>query len=150
MRIAFDLDGTIVPSSVGQFPASPSRWPWRTFFREPLRDETITLMRELRGQGHEVWIYTSSLRPSIYIRLWFLSCRVRLSGVVNAETQLAVALPRGQSASKFPPAFGIDLLVDDSMGVESEGRQYGFAVVRVDPGDRRWANKVREMVCHAV
>jgi hypothetical protein len=150
MRIAFDLDGTVVPSAAGQFPAWPSRWPWRAFFRERLRDDTIALMRELRGQGHEIWIYTSSLRPSIYVRLWFLSCRVRLSGVINAETQLAAGLPRDHRASKFPPAFGIDLLVDDSVGVESEGRLYGFSVVRVDPGDRRWANKVREVVCHTV
>jgi len=149
MRIAFDLDGTVVPMSAGQFPALPSRWPWRAVFRERLRDDTITLMRELRGQGHEVWIYTSSLRPIGYIRLWFLSCRVSLSGVINAETARKAAPSAGHRASKFPPAFGIDLLVDDSAGVELEGRQFGFSVVRVDPGDHRWASKVREAVRHA-
>ena len=44
--------------------------------------------------------------------------------------------------SKYPPAFGIELLIDDSAGVELEGKRYGFAVLRIDPDDDAWCGKV--------
>jgi hypothetical protein len=48
--------------------------------------------------------------------------------------------------SKFPPAFGIDLHVDDSEGVRMEGQEYGFRVVQVDPHDIFWMHKVLHAV----
>jgi hypothetical protein len=48
--------------------------------------------------------------------------------------------------SKYPPAFGIDLHVDDSEGVGLEGQRYGFAVVVVSPEDPDWAARVLEAV----
>jgi hypothetical protein len=50
--------------------------------------------------------------------------------------------------SKFPPAFDIDLHVDDSEGVRSEGHDHGFRVVVVDPQDENWAQRVLDAVAH--
>ncbi len=47
-----------------------------------------------------------------------------------------------RGVSKYPPAFGIDLLVDDSPGVAIEGQRHGFAVLVVEPTDSEWTVKV--------
>jgi hypothetical protein len=44
--------------------------------------------------------------------------------------------------SKYPPAFGIHLHVDDSVGVAMEGQDHQFAVVVVSPEDPDWAARV--------
>lgn len=107
----------------------------RLVFREPLR--------ELQTDGHEVWIYTSSLRSKRYLYLWLLCAGIRLGGVVNAIAHANALRGRPVGQSKYPPAFGIDLLVDDSAGVEAEGDRHGFRVVTIDPGDQYWTSKVK-------
>jgi hypothetical protein len=47
-----------------------------------------------------------------------------------------------QGPSKYPPAFGIDLHVDDSEGVAEEGRRHHFGVVVVSPQDPEWTATV--------
>ena len=44
--------------------------------------------------------------------------------------------------SKYPPAFGIDVLVDDSQGAVLEGKRYGFQVIQVSPQDEQWVENV--------
>ncbi len=51
--------------------------------------------------------------------------------------------------SKYPPAFDIDLHVDDLEGVGMEGAEHGFAVVVVDMRDESWAQRVLEAVRQA-
>ncbi len=146
MRIAFDLDDTLVPST-GGIEAVPF-WPARWVFREKLRAGTATMLRELESEGHDLWVYTTSLRRSWYVNTWFRLHGIRLGGVIN-HTKHANAMkaedPARQSLSKFPPAFGIDLLVDDLPGIAVEGERHGFGVLVVDPADKRWVEKVR---CH--
>lgn len=143
MRIAFDIDGTLTPLGKGQFRSSSLPFPMRLIFREPLREGAVALMRDLQADGHDLWIYTSSLRSKRYLYLWLLWAGVRLGGVVNATVHASALRGRAIGPSKFPPAFGIDLLVDDCAGVEAEGDRHGFRVVTVDPGDRYWASKVK-------
>ena len=69
---------------------------------------------------------------------------VRLEGVVNQDRHEEVVGRRGPS--KYPPAFGIGLHVDDSPGVAMEGEAHGFRVVVVSPDDERWAGRVLEAV----
>lgn len=146
MRIAFDIDGTLTPLGRGQFSAVYPPFPMRLVFREPLRTGAIQLMRELRDDGHDLWIYTSSLRPQTYLHLWFLSFGIRIGGAINAERHASAVRGRRVNSSKCPPAFGIDLLVDDSAGVELEGRLHGFSVLVVEPDDADWASKVKAAV----
>ena len=150
MRIAFDIDQTLIPWD-GEFPVERSvPLPlFAPFFREPLREGTLGLLRQLQAQGCELWVYTTSARSSAYLRLWFLLWGIRIRGVVNCHRHRgeARAFPyRFPDCSKYPPAFGIDLLVDDSLGVVEEGRRLGFPVLHVDPADLNWTARVLEAV----
>ena len=140
MRIAFDLDGTLLPMFAGQFPAQTAGWPWARMFREPLRSKAPALLRGLRAEGHQVWIYTSSLRHPARIRGLFLAHGVWLDGVLTARDG------GSPKASKYPPAFGIDLLVDDAEGVALEGERHGFAVLLVSPKEKDWHLRVLHAV----
>ena len=143
MRIAFDIDGTLTPLGRSQFSSVHLPFPIRIVFREPLREGARQLMRELRADGHDLWIYTTSLRSKTYIHLWFLFFGIRLGGAINGDTRSSALSDRSVKPSKFPPAFGIDLLIDDSAVVEIEGNINGFTVLVVEPGDVDWASKVR-------
>ena len=144
MRIAFDLDGTLVPMFVGQFPVEPIAWPMRVFAADPLRIGTIPLFRSLKTRKHEVWVYTSSLRKPFDIRRTFWAHGLRIDGVINAVSHAASAGAR--IASKYPPVFGIDVLVDDAPGVEMEGARHGFQVLRIDPDDVDWHLRVIDVI----
>jgi hypothetical protein len=120
MRISFDVDETLVcrqtdaPTEVGRLPSVIHRW-----LGEPLRHGTRSLVHQLRQRGCSIWIYTSSGRTAFHIRLWLLLHGIRVDGVVNEERHRRELSGRRFSRlpSKYPPAFGIDLHVDDSEGV---------------------------------
>lgn len=145
MRISFDIDDTLVcyrvdvPIERGWLPPVVLRR-----MTEPLRRGTRLLMQKLRHCGHEIWIYTTSGRTPMQVRWWLWLYGIHVSGVVNDERHRN-ALQHHRFArlpSKYPPAFGIDLHVDDSEGVRMEGEEHGFRVVVIQPNDERWIEKV--------
>lgn len=149
IRISFDVDDTLAcqphhaAEEHSRLPAALHRW-----LGEPLRTGTRRLTRELRRQGCSIWVYTSSGRTPSYIRRWLLLYGVHVDGVVNSVRHSHALNVHGfaNAPSKFPPAFGIDLHVDDSEGVQIEGNDYGFRVVVVRPDDENWAQRVIEAV----
>jgi hypothetical protein len=151
-RISFDVDDTLVCHGAAALredswiPACIRRW-----LGEPLRLGTCALVRELRRRKCSVWIYTTSGRTPFHIRRWLLLHGIRVDGVVNSERHRQGLAVHGFSRlpSKFPPAFGIDLHVDDSEGVRMEGDAHGFRVVVVRPDDQHWARRVLDAVAHA-
>src|SRR5262245_60228292 len=143
MRISFDVDDTLVcDSSVPT--EQPIPWWKRWWYPEPLRGGTRGLMLELLAGGHQLWIYTTSYRPARYLRGWFKSFGIPIYEVVNQLRHERVVGRQGPS--KYPPAFGIDLHVDDSEGVAEEGERHRFRVVVVSPEDPDWGAKVLEAV----
>jgi len=149
MRISFDIDDTLVrrepdaPKECGLMPTFIHAW-----LGELLRQGTRSLFRELRRRGFGIWIYTTSVRTPFQVWLWLLLHGIRVDGAINGEmhrTRLAGStFPR--MPSKYPPAFGIDLHVDDSEGVKMEGDEHGFRVVVVRPDDEHWAKVVLDAV----
>lgn len=145
LRISFDIDDTLAclpehsAAEPCTLPAGIHRW-----LGEPLRKGSRSLFRDLRRQGCSIWIYTSSGRTPAYIRRWLLLYGIRVDGVVNSDRHQHVLAARGlaKAPSKFPPAFDIDLHVDDSEGVQIEGHDHGFRVVVVCPKDEQWTHKV--------
>lgn len=149
IRISFDIDDTLACQlhhcavEHSWLPACIHRW-----LGEPLRTGTRSLTRELRRQGCSVWVYTSSGRTPSYIKRWLLLYGIRVDGVVNSVLHNRALAVHGllNSPSKFPPAFDIDLHVDDSEGVQLEGHDHGFRVVVVNPEDEHWAQRVLDAV----
>ncbi len=149
IRISFDIDDTLA-CQPEHSDVEPNWLAERlhSSLTEPLRIGTRALTRELRRQGCSIWVYTSSGRTPSYIRRWLLLYGIRVDGVVNSVLHNEALAARGlsNSPSKLPPAFDIDLHVDDSEGVRMEGHDYGFRVVVVDPQDEHWAQKVLDAV----
>jgi hypothetical protein len=148
MHIAFDLDDTLIPCEY-HFPLEPRRRLASLLATEPLRLGTVDLLRHLRTTGCPLWIYTTSLRNPLSVHLLFLVHGIRLAGVINQDRHfrtLRNSRPAANECSKYPPAFGIDLLIDNSEGVKEEGRRFGFRVLHVRPDDSRWVESVRAAV----
>lgn len=148
MRISFDLDDTLVPCGK-TFPTAPPEGPGRVLCSEPLRTGAGELLRRLAQAGHDVGVYTSSDRSRLGVRLNFWSYGVSLAHVVNKTAHDAWwrgldARRRAQLAPcvKYPPAFGIDVLIDDSEAVASRGRALGYSVIVVAPDDGDWCARV--------
>jgi hypothetical protein len=145
MRISFNVDDTLVLHDSPSPKEMVVPWWWRWRYPEPLRLGTKALLHALQARGHELWIYTTTYREPRYMRGWFRSFGVRLADVVNQDRH-DLMVPKAQFSgyvpSKYPPAFGIDLHVDDSEGVAEEGRACGFRVVVVSPTDADWAARV--------
>lgn len=150
-RISFDIDDTLaccqrsVPAEEGLLPSV------NRHLGEPLRHGTCSLIRELRRRGCSIWIYTTSGRSPSYIRRWLLMHGIRVDGIVNSVRHHHELTTQGFSRppSKYPPAFGIDLHVDDSEGVQMEGDTHGFRVVVVRPDDKHWTKRVLDAVTRA-
>jgi hypothetical protein len=141
MRISFDLDDTLICYQP-HVPCERRRIPFllRHWFDEPLRRGTPELFHELTRRGWEIWIYTTSGRTERYMRWWLRFYGITLGGMVNEHSH--GRLPMAHRVSKYPPAFQIDLHVDDSEGVRMEGEKHGFRVVVVSPEDPAWSARV--------
>jgi hypothetical protein len=140
MRIAFDLDDTLIPCG-HRFPVEKPTWLARWFSTEPLRLGAVELCKQLRALGCDIWIYTTSQRPPLSIWFHFFAYGIRLAGIVNQDRhrrRLTGGYPDPRDCSKYPPAFGIHLLFDDSEGVVMEGRRYHFRAVRIPPDQNGW------------
>lgn len=147
LRIAFDLDDTLLcPNNEFPFVAFPPPWLINLLGFEPLRQHSVSLFKDLRKQNAEIWIYTSSFRNRWYIRRLFWLYGIRLDGIVNGviHKQRMKNVPR--SLSKYPPAFGIDVLVDNSTGVLKEGQENNFEVIKVDTTNKEWHSMIREFL----
>ena len=143
MLVSLDVDDTLVCSPEVPIEQFVPRWR-RLWYNERMRQGTRSLLGELVRRHCDIWIYTTSYRSPQYLRGWFGCLGFPLAGVVNQTCHEQVVGRQGPS--KYPPAFGIDLHVDDSEGVGLEGQRYGFSVVVVSPDDPNWVARVLEAV----
>jgi phosphoserine phosphatase len=144
MRIAFDLDNTLIRSAHDFALETPTRKLWaRLLGKESLRAGIIELAAHCQQQGWQVWVYTTSYRSPGYIRRLFWLYGIQLAGVVNQARHDREVRVR---STKYPPQFGIDLLLDDSEGVRQEGERHGFRVLVISPTDTAWVGKVKAQV----
>lgn len=150
MRVSFDLDETLISSrwagdsECGILPKFLLRR-----LAEPLRPGARRLFAELESRGHQVWIYTSSSRSALRIHRWLFLHGLRVEGVVNDDRHRKAISGQnfiGRAPTKFPPAFDIDLHVDDSPGVAVEGGRYGFEVQVIAADDAEWTDAVLQRV----
>jgi hypothetical protein len=143
MKISFDLDDTIIPGSK-IFETEQQTLFQKLLGLESIRKGTIELFNELKRRNHTVGIYTTSFRSCVRIKLLFLLNGFSPDFIINQKRHLQKLNKSNIQCSKYPLAFNIDLHVDDSKGVEIEGRQHGFQTLIIDEHQPEWVNRVLE------
>ncbi len=140
MKISFDLDDTLIPANESDFPVIRRNFIQKLLNIEFLREGSKELIENLKSQGHEIGIYTTSYRSNFKIRFQLFTYGIKVKFVIN-ETLNRKELNRHHiSASKYPPAFGIDLHIDDSKGVALEGERLNFRTIILGKGQPNWTS----------
>jgi len=91
-----------------------------------MRKGTPQVINMLKSRGHQVGIYTTSFRKTSAIQFWLICYRTKADFIINEQRNSMVKLKTEVNSSKYPPAFNIDLHIDDLPGVGMEGTKYGF------------------------
>lgn len=141
LTISFDLDDTLIPG-MKTFETEPQSLFQRMRGIEKIRLGTIVLMATLQQQGHKVFIYTTSLRPVHKIRRTLATYGIRPDKIINQQVHTKVLSGNHNRCSKYPPAFGIDVHVDDSEGVAIEGNRHNFKTIIVAADNVAWTDFV--------
>lgn len=148
MIVSFDLDETLFVPDKG-FKTEPAlHFPMNVIYRERLRLGTVELMKYIREQNIQLWIYDNSDLPERYIRGLFLCYGIKLDQVVNAERHWKdVQANRTETMpSKYPSRYHIDLHVDDDLSIAQSGKVYGFRVFIVKGQDDEWTEKIKKEI----
>lgn len=139
MIISFDLDDTLILSI---FNTEKQTVIQRILGLEKIRYGTIELFKKLKSEGHIIYIYTTSFRSTIKTRLTFLIYEISVNKVINQEVHDRTLKEKKTRTSKFPPAFNIDIHIDDSPGLKIEGEKYNFKTIIVKVNDENWVDTI--------
>ena len=147
MKIAFDLDDLLIPTTIKFSVGSNSAtFPLSLICREKLRVGAVELISNL-AKSNDIYIYTTSLRSRTYITIWFFCLGIRLKRVINSSVHRSVvANTKYSKFSKAPKLFGIDMLVDDSPGVKIECIEQGVRCLIIDKYDDHWVSTVKNEI----
>jgi hypothetical protein len=136
MVISFDLDDTLIARNKFRLEKTSL---FRQFFGiERLREGTIDLFKEVKKRKYKIYIYTTSHRSIWRIRWIFFSYGIPVDFVINQQKHQKEIKRHNINCSKFPPMYNIDLHIDDSVGVEMEGKKYGFKTIIISEKDENW------------
>lgn len=129
MKISFDLDGTLIPRYEDEFQTEALSFWQKVLGVEPMRKGAPGFLKRLKKGGHQVGIYTSSLRKKKTVMFWLWTYSVKLDFFINATLSDKRTRKLGINCSKHPPSFGIDIHVDDEPGLQEEANRYNFKVL---------------------
>jgi len=145
MNISFDLDSTLIPNGK-EFETENRSKIAELFGIEEIRKGTTKLILDLQNQGHKIHIYTTSFRAKRKIRRTLKYYGIKVSCIVNEKKNRKVLTSLNISSSKYPPAFGFDLHIDDLKGVGIEAEKLNFEVIIIEPKDKNWIEKIKDVV----
>lgn len=145
MNISFDLDSTLIPSN-NEFETEKVNKFALFLGVEKIRKGTPILIEKLSRNGHEVSIYTTSYRSKLKISLTLKYYGIKVNRTVNQSENQRVLRAHNINASKYPPVFGFDLHIDDSLGVEIEGKKYNFKTIIVNPVQDNWIEIILDRI----
>jgi hypothetical protein len=145
MIISFDLDDTLIPGTK-RFATEKRSIFQRLLGIEEIRVGTIELIKACQRKGHKVYVYTTSLRSVRRIKWVFYTYGIRLEKVINLGVHDRMLSNEQSKPSKYPPAFGIDLHVDDAEGVALEGQRFNFRTVIILPDNIHWTDDILNML----
>ena len=142
MNISFDLDSTLIPNGK-EFETEKRGGIAKLLGIEEIRKGTAELITELKAQGNKVHIYTTSFRSKRKIRRTLNHYGITVDRIVN-QTEIQRELKsRNINSSKYPPAFGFDVHIDDSKGVGIESERHNFNAIIIEPMDQNWIEKIK-------
>lgn len=101
------------------------------------------MIAELKSQGHNVHIYTTSFRTNRKIRLTLNYYGIKVDRIVNQNKNRRELKNRNINSSKFPPAFGFDIHIDNSNGVGIESERNNFNAIIIEQTDKNWIEKIK-------
>jgi hypothetical protein len=145
MTISFDLDDTLIPGTK-IFETEERNLVQKLIGIERIRKGTIELFKELSVRGHKIYIYTTSFRPELKTKLTFLSYGIPVDRVINQQRHDKELKNNKARCSKFPPAFGIDIHVDDSPGLKMEGEKFKFRTIIIEENNLNWTQTILRVV----
>ncbi|UZR96076.1 HAD family hydrolase [Chondrinema litorale] len=146
MKISFDLDDTLIPANKDEFPTEVRSFIQKLFGVELIRKDTISLLKKLKAQGHKIGVYTTSYRSKSKIWFQFYSYGFQLDFIINEKLNRKEISKAKVYATKYPPAFGIDVHIDDSEGVGIEGEKYQFNAIIIEKDDTNWCSKLENKI----
>ncbi len=76
----------------------------------------------------------------------FLAHGIPVDFIINQKLHEKKVINKGRNISKFPPEFGIDIHIDDSAGVEIEGKKFGFKTIIIAVGNTDWVNMILKKI----
>ena len=145
MNISFDLDSTLIPHG-NEFEAEKRNF-FATFLGiEPIRIGTSKLISDLQKEGHTIHIYTTSFRKTMSIRLMLFYYGIKVGKIINEYQNQRTLKKINKRVSKYPPAFGFDIHIDDSKGVEMEGEKLKFKTIIVKTNDKNWVETIQKEI----
>ena len=145
MNISFDLDNTLIPSDK-EFETESKSILAKLFGIENIRKGTFDLISELQNHGHNIHIYTTSFRSKIKIRLTLKYYGIKVNRIINEKENRKVLKSKKINSSKYPPAFGFDLHIDDLKGVGFESEKFNFKAIIIDPTDNNSTEKIKNEI----
>jgi hypothetical protein len=146
MKISFDIDDTIIPGNKNEFPTENRNLFQKIFKVEKIRKGSVNLIKELKEEGNEVGVYTTSYRSKCQIKFQFLTYGIGLNLIINEKLNKRELKTRNINSSKYPPAFDIDIHTDDSKGVELEGEKLNFKTIYIENGSNGWIEKIKQII----
>ena len=93
MNISFDLDSTLIPNRK-EFETEKRGGIAKLFGIEEIRKGTAELIAELKSQGHNVHIYTTSFRTNRKIRLTLKYYGIKVDRIVNFKKEVVMKKSR--------------------------------------------------------
>lgn len=148
MRCSFDLDDTLFinPDKINAEPKL--KFPLNYIYSDRLRKGTVELIKYLKKNKIEVWIYTTSFRTEKYIRKLFLCYGIKLDGVINGARHAREVQEKKSETmpSKYPSHYRIDLHIDDDISVLKNGEVYGFRVYLIQEYDENWIENIKKII----
>ncbi len=141
MHLSFDLDSTLIPNG-NEFATAPRSKLAQWLGVEAIRKGAPALIKDLQVQGHSIHIYTTSYRSTLQIRKTLAYYGIFVNKIVTEKENRKKLQQLQINASKYPPAFGFELHIDDLEGVGKEGAHYGYKVLIVKPEDKEWVSTV--------
>jgi len=141
MNISFDLDSTLIPNGK-EFETEKRSGIAKLFGIEEIRKGTRELISVLQNQGHKIHIYTTSFRSKGKIRRTLRYYDIKVNSIINEKENRRVLKSQNINSSKYPPAFDLDLHIDDLKGVGIEGERLNFKTIIVETTDKNWVEKI--------